>query len=925
MLKSFKKWLRSGQTRTIVNPKSSNRKNRARPDLQKLEDRITPTFQYLGGPVLANADLQPIYMGADWGDSTAYIINDLNAYIKNITAVPPSFPTYTDVSAYRPADMAAGLERFTQEIANSSFMDMLTADGYGVGRGTASPGFWDPVPFTLNEADLGPFLGEGPNGATPFPGIAANPPPYPNPPEYQNFDVPGIDGITIDASKPASATDTFIQQEIEGDILSGAVAAPTFIPGSSTDTNQIYLVYLQPGVTVGGGGVLGYHSAFIDPQIFGSAIIHYAVVPFSDYDSDMSTDFQGMVNPIDFFAPDSGHGSLAATAFSPNGPYDLGADQLATTPVKPPPFYYGHNGVAFDNMTVTAAHEIAETMTDPDGAITNLLDGGVSQVPGWQNLTTNGSVTWIGGVNSGDLGPTGVVQVGGGSSEIGDFVPEADTLVSFSPTAPVTFQDPTTFNIVTVPGGEQFAIQKITDQFNRFMGPNDMSPNPSGVVDSIGDNLLFNKRGDGHIIARVQTLADFNAANGVWGAQIDVTAISGAPLAVSDVSAVSYGGSINVLYRGPGNQLIDLFNGGYGWQWEQLEIISGFGIQNSFLTQGVPSSFYFNFNSANDVSAPTAVVYGGVMDVFVINGYGHIEDVYGSPWLGWFWADVSVAPGYSTPASGAQSNIYQPDIADNFVTKVSVATNGTFLDVVYKDVFDNIQDIEYNPFSGRWVWNNMNWVIFGSAGGFQAFSPNPLVDGDPSAVFFGDTLYIAYAGEVGGNVQTGVLGRNAGVQIFTHDLDTSQWLRRGLSGLAAGAPSPALANRPDVSPHIYIAGSFLHVIYNTANAPIVDPIDKFDTIGFSGGTIIDAVFNGTRWFRTSIFTGPDAPVWGAPTAFTRGNTIMLFWSDPFTVNGAPYWDGGSDGEMGDFGMSELQLTYTQPNFFPITFLFAFDI
>jgi hypothetical protein len=169
-----------------------------------------------------------------------------------------------------------------------------------------------------------------------------------------------------------------------------------------------------------------------------------------------------------------------------------------------------------------------------------------------------------------------------------------------------------------------------------------------------------------------------------------------------------------------------------------------------------------------------------------------------------------------------------------------------------------------------------------------------------------------------------MLGRNAGIQIFTHDLNTNTWLLCGLGSLAAGAPLPDLANRPDVSPGYYVAGGFLHVVYHTANAPITDAIDNSGTIGYTGRTFVETVFNGTRWFRLNVITGADASVWSAPTVRTRGNTLMLFWSDQLTLNGAPNWDGGRDGEMGDFALSEFQVTYTQPNFFSINFLFNFD-
>src|SRR5262249_7226447 len=266
-----------------------------------------------------------------------------------------------------------------------------------------------------------------------------------------------------------------------------------------------------------------------------------------------------------------------------------------------PPFYYGHFGVTLDSMTVAASHEIAEAMTDPNVRVNDLAFGGSTSQLAWYNNIP------------GDPGPAGSI-----TGENGDLTPEADAILNLN--------------------GENFAVQKISNQVNQWIGPNDFSSQTSGFVDFFGNNELFSRRWDGHLFQQIQ--AGAASGTGAWGAKTDITALSGAPLAVSDISAVNYGGSANIFYRAQGNQLIDLFNSGFGWQWQMVEFISGFGF-NTQLIQGVPPSFYINFGVFNNTSAPTAVVYGGAIHVFDINPYGHIEDVAGSPWMGWNWADVT--------------------------------------------------------------------------------------------------------------------------------------------------------------------------------------------------------------------------------------------------------------------------------------------
>jgi hypothetical protein len=82
----------------------------ARPQLEAPEERQVPTVTYHGGAVLQNVEAQALYIGDQWSAN----------------------PTLSSQAGY--------LEGFLGTIVNSSFMDMLSNAGYGVGRGSASGG-----------------------------------------------------------------------------------------------------------------------------------------------------------------------------------------------------------------------------------------------------------------------------------------------------------------------------------------------------------------------------------------------------------------------------------------------------------------------------------------------------------------------------------------------------------------------------------------------------------------------------------------------------------------------------------------------------------------------------------------------------------------------------------------------------------------
>jgi hypothetical protein len=170
-----------------------------RPAVEALEARDVPTVNFYGGNLLPHVEAQALYYGSAWATVPAY------------------------------ANQAAALNVYLATVTGGAYMDALTRAGYGVGRGTATPGAID-------------------TGAA-----AAN-------------------TLISDAS---------IQARIQADVRSGLLRAP--------DANRLYVVYVEPNVAVnlGGGegttqqGILGYHGAFGGVDAAGhAATIRYAVVAY---------------------------------------------------------------------------------------------------------------------------------------------------------------------------------------------------------------------------------------------------------------------------------------------------------------------------------------------------------------------------------------------------------------------------------------------------------------------------------------------------------------------------------------------------------------------------------------------------------------------------------------------------------------------
>src|SRR5690348_6932361 len=102
-------------TETLMTPRS-----RFRPSVESLEDRQVPTVTYHGGGVLPHVAVQGMYLGSDW---------------------------YNDSTYYNQTRL---FENFNRFLPQSSYMDLLTQLGYGVGRGSTSAGIIDVLGINKN-------------------------------------------------------------------------------------------------------------------------------------------------------------------------------------------------------------------------------------------------------------------------------------------------------------------------------------------------------------------------------------------------------------------------------------------------------------------------------------------------------------------------------------------------------------------------------------------------------------------------------------------------------------------------------------------------------------------------------------------------------------------------------------------------------
>jgi hypothetical protein len=178
-------------------PAKGSRSGRpARLSVEALEGRRVPTVTYHGGALLTHVEVQGLYLGSDWSNNATY------------------------------NQQAATLDRFLQTTVNSTYMDLLANAGYGVGRGTSSPGVLNPVA----------------------------------------------------PDKRVALTDAAIRSYLQGGITAGNLQGP--------DANRLYVVFVEDGVVVQSGGQTsqsfhGYHGAFTGSDAQGRpAAVRYAVVAY---------------------------------------------------------------------------------------------------------------------------------------------------------------------------------------------------------------------------------------------------------------------------------------------------------------------------------------------------------------------------------------------------------------------------------------------------------------------------------------------------------------------------------------------------------------------------------------------------------------------------------------------------------------------
>jgi hypothetical protein len=203
MIRSLGALLRRFTGRSTAS-RSARQARTTRLEVEALEPRALMTVSDHGGALLTHVEVQALYYGPNWASSP-----------------------YAQQQSY--------LDGFLQTIVDSSYMDMLTNAGYGVGRGSFTPG--------------------------------------------------AVDSATIDKSQYLN--DSQIQTELQTDIDNGLLQAP--------DSNRLYVVYVEDNVAVqhsvqdGGivvvenslSGFRGYHAAFTGTNAnHQPATIHYAVVAY---------------------------------------------------------------------------------------------------------------------------------------------------------------------------------------------------------------------------------------------------------------------------------------------------------------------------------------------------------------------------------------------------------------------------------------------------------------------------------------------------------------------------------------------------------------------------------------------------------------------------------------------------------------------
>jgi hypothetical protein len=202
--------------------------------LEQLESRQLMTVYNHGGLIMPNVEVQSLYYGADW---------------------------YNNPTLY---SLTGNLDGFANNVVHSSYMDMLTKAGYGVGRGS-----FDAGTIALANLTSGNFI-----------------------------------------------PDSWVRSTLQDFVTRGFLKSP--------DSNRLYIVYVEPNVGVvdptghnSHNDFAGYHTAFAGTDAAGNPVsIRYAIIAYPG----------------------------GATGNTRNNPFlsDYGS------------------------VTLTASHELAEAVTDPD-------------------------------------------------------------------------------------------------------------------------------------------------------------------------------------------------------------------------------------------------------------------------------------------------------------------------------------------------------------------------------------------------------------------------------------------------------------------------------------------------------------------------------------------------------------------------------
>jgi hypothetical protein len=190
--------------------------------LEALEERRVLTVTFHGGPLLPNVEIEGFYFGQQWTTDPVY------------------------------AEQSKALDSFLKYLPGSTYLDMLTQAGYGVGRGT----------YLDSDRDL--------------------------------------------ATLPTVLSDGQIQAELQLHIDTGFLQAP--------DANRLYVVYVAPNVEVTLDNMTsgqephvshfaGYHDCFFGHDRNGNQVaINYAVIP---YPGGVNGDYSG--SPLDSLTEVSSH------------------------------------------------------------------------------------------------------------------------------------------------------------------------------------------------------------------------------------------------------------------------------------------------------------------------------------------------------------------------------------------------------------------------------------------------------------------------------------------------------------------------------------------------------------------------------------------------------------------------------------------